>query len=246
MRTNLHLAQRPGHHPSAFHPKATWGNVTFDRRLGAALRHLLRHLEVSPSPSAAVATTSRRVAFEPACAELKISRRISLLFQGADIDDRPPIHCGLRRVLFRRFWQDPWLFQAGEALQGLRHLLAAADGGRDHVDHGEGRVEVATRLQLLDRHAGRGQGLGVGDAFVAQGIELGRHDERRRQVKSRRSVPLSRDLAAERRTQVTIQFRSKPMVSSSARYSRPCSQRRVTHEECAQSQPASCRHGTKP
>ena len=82
-------------------------------------------------------------------------------------------------MLFRRFWQDPWLFQAGEALQGLRHLLAAADGGRDHVDHGEGRVEVATRLQLLDRHAGRGQGLGVGDAFVAQWIELGRHADRR-------------------------------------------------------------------
>jgi hypothetical protein len=29
-------------------------------------------------------------------------------------------------------------------------------------------VEVAGRLQLLDRHAGRDQGLGVGDAFVAQ------------------------------------------------------------------------------
>ena len=108
--------------------------------------------------------------------------RVRLPFQGADIDDRPPIHSGLRRVLFRRFWQDPWLFQAGEALQGLRHLLAPADGGRDHVDHGEGRVEAAMRLQLLDRHAGRGQSLGVGDAFVAQGIELGRHDERRRQA----------------------------------------------------------------
>ena len=34
-----------------------------------------------------------------------------------------------RRVLFRRFWQDPWLFQAGEALQGLRDLLATADDG---------------------------------------------------------------------------------------------------------------------
>ena len=43
-------------------------------------------------------------------------------------------------------------------------------------------MEVATRLQLLDRHAGRGQDLGVGDAFVAQGIELGRRDERRRQA----------------------------------------------------------------
>jgi hypothetical protein len=51
---------------------------------------------------------------------------------------------------------------------------------------------------------------------------------------------------AERRTQVTIQFRSKPRISSSARSSRPRSQRRVTPEECAQSQPASCRHGTKP
>ena len=51
---------------------------------------------------------------------------------------------------------------------------------------------------------------------------------------------------AERRTQVTIQFRSKPRVWSSARSSRRCSQRTVTPEECAQSQPASCRHGTKP
>ena len=41
---------------------------------------------------------------------------------------------------------------------------------------------MATRLQLLDRHAGRGQGLGVGDAFAAQGIELGCQDERRRQA----------------------------------------------------------------
>ena len=73
------------------------------------------------------------------------------------------------------FGQDPWLFQAGEPLQGVRQLLAPTDGGRDHVDHGEGRMEVATRLQLLDRHAGRGQGLGVGDAFVAQEIDLGRH-----------------------------------------------------------------------
>ena len=77
-------------------------------------------------------------ALEPAYRELAEAMRVRLPFQGADIDDRPPIHCGLRRVLFRRFWQDPWLFQAGEALQGLRHLLAAADGGRDHVDHGEG------------------------------------------------------------------------------------------------------------
>jgi hypothetical protein len=86
---------------------------------------------------------------------------VSLPFQNAGIDDRPPIHSGLRRVLFCGFWQDPWLFQAGEALQGLRHLLAAAGGCRDHVDHGEGRVEVSARLQLLDRHAGRGQGLGA-------------------------------------------------------------------------------------
>ena len=81
--------------------------------------------------------------------------------------------------LIRRFWQDPWLFQAGEALQGLRHLLAAADGGRDHVDHGEGRVDVATRLHLLDRYAGRGLGLEIGDAFVAQWIKLVRRQERR-------------------------------------------------------------------
>ena len=40
-------------------------------------------------------------------------------------------------------------------------------------------MDAATRLQLLDRHAGRGQGLGVGDAFVAQGIDLGRHADRR-------------------------------------------------------------------
>ena len=53
---------------------------------------------------------------------------VSLLFQGASIDDRLPIHFGLRRPLFRRFWQGPWLLQAGEALQGLRPLLAAADG----------------------------------------------------------------------------------------------------------------------
>ena len=64
--------------------------------------------------------------------------RVRLPLQGADIDDRPPIHCGLRRERFRRFWQGPWLFQAGEALQGLHHLLTAA-----HVDHAEGRVEVA-------------------------------------------------------------------------------------------------------
>ena len=63
---------------------------------------------------------------EPAYRELAEAMRVRLPFQGADIDDRPPIHSGLRRVLFRRFWQDPWLFQAGEALQGLRHLLAAA------------------------------------------------------------------------------------------------------------------------
>ena len=41
---------------------------------------------------------------------------------------------------------------------------------------------MATRPQLLDRHTGRRQGLGVGDAFVAQGIELGRRDERQRQA----------------------------------------------------------------
>ena len=76
----------------------------------------------------------------------------------------------------------PWLFQADEALQGLRHLLAAAGSGRDHVGDGEGRVDAATRLQLLDRHAGRGQGLGLGDAFVTQWVDLGRHDERRRQA----------------------------------------------------------------
>jgi hypothetical protein len=46
----------------------------------------------------------------------------------------------------------------------------------------QGQVEAATRLQLLDRHTGRGQGLGVGDAFVTQWIELGRHNERRRQA----------------------------------------------------------------
>ena len=85
-------------------------------------------------------------------------------------------------MLLHRFWQDPWLFQASEALQGLRRLLAPAGGGRDHVDHGEGRVEVPGRLQLLDRHAGGGQSLGVGDAFVAQWIEVGCHDERRRQA----------------------------------------------------------------
>ena len=41
---------------------------------------------------------------------------------------------------------------------------------------------MAMPLQLLDRHAGRGQGPGVSDAFVAQWIELGRHDECRRQA----------------------------------------------------------------
>jgi hypothetical protein len=104
---------------------------------------------------------------------------VSLPFQGADIDDRPPIHSGLDACYSATFGKTPGSSRPA-ALQGLRHLLAAADGGRDHVDHGEGRVEVATRLQLLDRHAG--QGLGVGDAFVAQWIELGRHDERRRQA----------------------------------------------------------------
>ena len=31
---------------------------------------------------------------------------------------------------------------------------------------------MATGLKLLDRHAGRGQRFGVGDALVPQGIEL--------------------------------------------------------------------------
>ena len=73
------------------------------------------------------------------------------------------------------YWGRPLALQAGEALQGLRYLLAAAYSDRDHVDHGERRVEVATRLQLLDRYAGRGQSL-AGDAFVAQWVEVGFHD----------------------------------------------------------------------
>ena len=40
----------------------------------------------------------------------------------------------------------------------------------------KGRVEVAARLELLDRHTGGGQGFGVSDTLVAQRIELaGRH-----------------------------------------------------------------------
>ena len=41
---------------------------------------------------------------------------------------------------------------------------------------------MATRLQLLDRHAGHGHGLRVGDVFVAQWIKFGRHHERRWQT----------------------------------------------------------------
>ena len=80
--------------------------------------------------------------------------------------------------------------KSGEPAQSFGHLHAAADAGDHHVDHGEGRVEVAARLELLDRHACRSQCFGVGDTLVTQRIELTGHHESRGQA---------RELAAERR-----------------------------------------------
>ena len=45
-------------------------------------------------------------------------------------------------------------FKPGEPAQRLGHLHATADAGDDDIDHGQGRVEVAAGLELLDRHAG--------------------------------------------------------------------------------------------
>ena len=78
----------------------------------------------------------------------------------------------------------------GEAPQGFGHLHPACYTGDHHVDHRKGRVEMAARLELLDRDAGGRHCLGIGDALVAQRIELAGDDQGRRQAG---------DLAAQRR-----------------------------------------------
>ena len=45
---------------------------------------------------------------------------------------------------------------------------------------------MAPRRQVANRHPRRGQGLGVGHPLVAQRIELGGHDQRRREVRTAR------------------------------------------------------------
>src|SRR5262249_40359742 len=77
-----------------------------------------------------------------------------------------------------------FLRQTGETAHGLCHPLAAADAGDYHVDHGEGRVEVAASPKLFDLHTGGGQRGGVSDALVAQRIEFTGHDIGRRQVRA--------------------------------------------------------------
>src|SRR5476651_20383 len=71
----------------------------------------------------------------------------------------------------------PFRREPGEPAQGVGHLHAPADAGDHHVDHGKGRVEVAARVELLDRHARCGQRLRVSDTPVAQRIELAGHYE---------------------------------------------------------------------
>ena len=83
-----------------------------------------------------------------------------------------------------------FLGKPGETAQGFGHLHAATDAGDHHIDHGEGRVEVAASLKLLDWNARGRHGLGVGDAFVAQRVELTGYHECRGQA---------RQFAAERR-----------------------------------------------
>src|SRR5262245_18276661 len=88
-----------------------------------------------------------------------------------------PIAAQELETLFRRSRHPLFVSLPREAAQRLGHLDAALYSGHDHIDHGEGRVEVAARMQLLDRHAGRYERVGVGDAFVAERIELaGRHE----------------------------------------------------------------------
>ena len=76
-------------------------------------------------------------------------------------------------------WRHPFVAlsrlpgQASEPAQRFGHLHATVDAGQHHVDHHEGRMEMAAGLKLLDRHTGRSQRLGVGDALVPERIELG-------------------------------------------------------------------------
>ena len=50
-------------------------------------------------------------------------------------------------------------------------------------------MEVASRLVLLDRHSGRREARGIGDALVTQWIEFGCDHECRREM---REIPTQR------------------------------------------------------
>src|SRR5690348_6191913 len=83
----------------------------------------------------------------------------------------PPYRLAARSALFRRDTNLDGLArlaeltrQPGEAAQGFGHLHPAADAGDNHIDHGEGRVEMAARLKLLDRDTRLRERLGIGDA----------------------------------------------------------------------------------